>query len=873
MTWALPRAAPGRDERGAAGGGIGWREQQRVKGEGRFGLVALVAGVSGRRLCGTRSVTRRLAAGLVGLGALLAGGCERQAASGRSDNQPDVLASAPRSWPELLRWAGRKLDGALPTVPIPDQPRMPGPRWPVDRLAAARRLAQARARIDWRPRRAALRPLVELRNLRSDQSSTRVASGVRRKFTPDGRDALVMAVGGFSVRRERVGAIELELRVPFGRHFVLQWGKAGQIVVPVRTHDGPFAVTIPTDGFAEWHGPLNKLLLIADGTGAGVLEVRRLAFLPHSDAFPEPFGPARVNLGDEIRSAIYMHSSADGPARLTFRRLRVPPRGRFSFGLGVLRPAEGSAHAMMRVRVGGPGQSKVLFEQRVDADGAWHDARIELGNAAGGRVDLTLEVEAPSGTVVFWGNPTVYQPVEEAPVVVIYLIDTVAAGHVSLYGYGRRTMPRLAQFAAGGVWFAQAFSNSPRTIESIPDLLFSMPTERHGVDHNLTPAPPGLVSLAEILRDAGFATVSFCTNVNAGPRQGMDQGFETFFDRIGYWWTHVDRTVPLEEADRWLAWHADRPMFLYVHTAEPHAPYTPPAGYAGRFDADYRGRFDGTYDRRRGFHRIRDRRRQARDVQHIEALYDEEILYADARFGMFLDLLAERGLKDRAWVFVVSDHGEAFLEHGVWEHGLDLHGEQTRIPLVTAGPMVRARGRVDVPVQLMDVMPTILDALDLPQPYPLDGMSLMPLLAGSRSEGDAVLRRRYLFGSNHNYRATQQRIEYYTIEDGRWKLLFSARPYAASDGVKSRFSLYDLSRDPGERRNLIAEQRDVARRLLEVLLRWRLGQRPYAHEAGPATFGAGESRSLQAMGYVGGTPVEPAARRPEGEPKQTESTP
>ena len=148
--------------------------------------------------------------------------------------------------------------------------------------------------------------------------------------------------------------------------------------------------------------------------------------------------------------------------------------------------------------------------------------------------------------------------------------------------------------------------------------------------------------------------------------------------------------------------------------------------------------------------------------------------------------------------------------------------------------------------------------------------------ADSGGRGAPTLGRRYIFGSNHNYRATHKRLEYYVIEDGRWKLLFSFRPYRASDGTRSRFSLYDLQNDPGEQRNVIAEQRAIARRLIGQLVRWRIGHRPYAHEGGPATFGAGESRSLQAMGYVGGAPPEEPespGTGPTGEPQPAEPRP
>ncbi|RMF76715.1 MAG: hypothetical protein D6744_12075, partial [Planctomycetota bacterium] len=413
------------------------------------------------------------------------------------------------------------------------------------------------------------------------------------------------------------------------------------------------------------------------------------------------------------------------------------------------------------------------------------------------------------------------------------------------------TTPFLQSLAQRGTWFANAFSNSPRTVESIPDLMLSMTTERHGVYHNLTPAPLELVTLAESMRAAGFATASFVTNVYAGPRAHMDQGFDTFVDKIGFWWTTdrsiADRTVPIEEASAWIAAHKDRPMFMYIHTAEPHAPYTPPEGFANRFDPGYTGRFDGNY-RPLNFHSARD----PRDIQHIAALYDEEIAYADSRLARFWQALSTLGVDKRANVVVTSDHGEEFVQHGYWEHGLNLHNEQTRVPLVFFGPLFGAVGRIDTPAQIMDIMPTLLELFDVPPPHDLGGDSLLPLLRGETGEPVAGLSSRPIFSSNYNFLPRQNFVEYQVTRDG-WKLVYSKNPWRLG-GPPTRFKLFDLKADARERNNLLMQYPDKARALAETLIVWRAAQRPYARSAASdvAVQDAAQIRDLEAMGYVGG---------------------
>jgi len=210
-------------------------------------------------------------------------------------------------------------------------------------------------------------------------------------------------------------------------------------------------------------------------------------------------------------------------------------------------------------------------------------------------------------------------------------------------------------------------------------------------------------------------------------------------------------------------------------------------------------------------------------------------------------------LLERADFLVTSDHGEEFLQHNDWEHGRNLHNEETRIPLVAFGPSFARRGRVEVPVQLLDVMPTVLDMFDLPTPYELHGESLMPILrAGTAGDRPETLRHRKIYGSNHNYRIEYKVLEYSVIEDGRWKLVLGAAPTGMyRGGPKSRFMLFDVSGDPRERLNAVYVRQDISRRLIEDVIRWRSAQHVYMPgRRGPTLIDSEHMRQLKAMGYV-----------------------
>ncbi len=782
------------------------------------------------------------------------GGCDRSDTSRRDSRTGPAAAvesEAPTEWPAFEAWVAEEIQKSREAVPLPSDPVLAEPKWPCRRLDQA--LDQAEITCTWRAGDDDTKPLITLGPFRGDEQAATFTA--EKTFDRKLGWGLQMNVSGFLVQCEDVGRVSIDIHAPYGRHLDLRWSEGGYIRIPVPDNEQAWKLDIATDGLTNWTGPLEMLLIRSDGFEEGVFEIRGLSFYGHENAFAKPVGRRRVSVNHERRGTIYTHC----PAEVKFTNCAVPADGILTVGLAALAPdrkqaAAGNATAVdFEIVVEDAGGGTTVFDRRMDTLEQWSDVAVSLAPWAGREVAITLKTHADQpGVVALWGNPTIYQPVAEPPIMILYLIDTLGAKHCSLYGYERATTPRLEAIAEQGVWFAHTYANSPVTVTSVPDTQLSMPTERHGVYHASIGAPLELVTIADAMRAAGFATASFITNANAGVRQNMDQGFDEFFPRALFHWqerTSADRSVPIEGVLNWFEKHRDRPAFVYVHTCEPHAPYTPPAGFTGHFDPDYHGRIDGTMDEKTGFFAAH----SPRDIEHVTALYDEECLYADSRLGEFLDTLETKGFLDRVNLFVIADHGEELQEHGHWGHGFGLYNEVLRVPLVAAGPLITARGRRDTQANLYDIMPTILDLFNVPQPYELFGTSLRTLMQTDAGERPAELSpARTTYTSHHRYRGRKQ-VEYAVVEARKWKLHYR---YMLEDKPAypkpARFELYDLENDPDERQDLIDERKDIARRLMCKLVAYAREQHPYdTNLTGDGlNFDANQIRELEQLGYI-----------------------
>jgi len=366
------------------------------------------------------------------------------------------------------------------------------------------------------------------------------------------------------------------------------------------------------------------------------------------------------------------------------------------------------------------------------------------------------------------------------PHVIIYMVDTLRADHLGVYGYERSTTPKLDAFAREAVVFDRTWSTSSWTRPAIASLLTGLAPSGHGATTRATGLDPSAVLLAERLHALGHHTAAFVTNPNVLPVWGFDRGFDAFYD--------IESVARSARADRvnevvfeHLAGLKDeeggQPLFLYIHTRDPHDPYDPPPPFDTRFDGD-----------------------------PLVAAYDGEIAFNDDQFGRLLDFLKQRGIYDESIIVFVSDHGEELNERGKLGHGHSLHEELVRVPLVVKLPGGELGGsRIASPATLVDLVPTLLARLGVPAPDALEGIDLLA--------EDAAPRQRPIFAELDLLAAKRQNVMA-GVRLGDHKLVEVSEPEPAT-------LLFDLAADPGELNDLSASDAATRAALQRVLDDWR----------------------------------------------------
>jgi arylsulfatase A-like enzyme len=429
--------------------------------------------------------------------------------------------------------------------------------------------------------------------------------------------------------------------------------------------------------------------------------------------------------------------------------------------------------------------------------------------------------------------------------VLLITIDTLRADHMGAYGYRRPTSPRLDALARRGVVFDQAYTYWPKTRGSFVGIM----TGRFASQTGYGKSHPLLLdfnpTLASVLKSAGYETAATVDNPNVAASLGYARGF----DRYRETWeesglaSEMDRTRAITaDGVRYLAGaKPDRPFFLWLHYVNPHAPYEPPAPWDKAFLDDEASRgprlrpVDGFHDGVPKQWAV-----PGKTLGWYVAQYDGEIAAVDAEVGSLVEALDASAVRDRTLVVVTSDHGESLGEHGYYfDHGEDLFDPSMRIPLIVAGPGVKAGARAGVLATTLDLVPTLLDAVKVSYPPDLAGDSLLP---ATRGEGRPEHRR--LQGQNDRNLL------------GAWDRRFKV--VATPSDAGARYALYDRESDPGETRDASGAQPDRARqerRELE-LFRERIDaqlvktRRLLEGQSGEERLTPEACERLKAMGYV-----------------------
>jgi arylsulfatase A-like enzyme len=434
--------------------------------------------------------------------------------------------------------------------------------------------------------------------------------------------------------------------------------------------------------------------------------------------------------------------------------------------------------------------------------------------------------------------------------VILVLVDTLRADHLSCYGYQANRTPAIDGLARDGTRFARAFAQASWTRPSIATILTSLYPSSHRAIHKSDVLPASVVSLAEVMQTAGYRTIGFANNINVAPLFNFQQGFdeyvflepafffgaseaaaqltiynqlrlmrERYFSRL----KHVENYYQPAEVVTgrgldWIARNGDRPFFLMLHYMDPHDPY---------FTHPWNGE---------AFARVANPNPARGLADRYRSAYDGEISYLDTQLDRLFRELRARGVYDRSLIVLTSDHGEEFCEHGGWWHGTTLYDEQIAVPLVVKPPAGGPAGAVNEGLaSSVDIAPTILAIAGIAVPDAMVGKPL-GLLASAPAPRE------------HSF--AESALEGNILQSFRtdaWKLIH-ANP-ANPRGLPER-QLFEVASDPGEQRDLFSGRPQEAGMLASSMEAVRQRAAAVAAQASETAIDRATEERLRALGYV-----------------------
>jgi arylsulfatase A-like enzyme len=433
--------------------------------------------------------------------------------------------------------------------------------------------------------------------------------------------------------------------------------------------------------------------------------------------------------------------------------------------------------------------------------------------------------------------------------VFLITVDTLRADHLSAYGYARATSPELDKLGASGVTFERAIAQWPKTGSSFASMFTGLYPHTTGITHKAAVRVPAeYLTLPELFKDNGYTTVAVQSNPVLASRFGWNTGFDEYLQSWGSGDVPPEPQAlrPLVHAGKVnelalpaLEKHAgaDR-LFVWLHYSDPHAPYVLPEGAENPFLEDPHFTQEATVPPRvTPVYRLGGRM----DLKYYVAQYDANVRVVDRAIREVLDKARSLGLLEDSLIVFTADHGESLGEHDSWfEHGPLPYNTTSHVPLFFVGKGIPAAKRVNRPVELVDLYPTLLDLVDPGREVQdLEGQSLAPFLQGKDTEE----------GFRVAYsEAGRRRDRYHTVQDATWKLIFNSGRKRAVASATGGFELYNLAEDPDETHNLAAANTAELRRLRGDLLAWMRTARSQGGDedvVDPET-----ERALRALGYA-----------------------
>jgi len=422
----------------------------------------------------------------------------------------------------------------------------------------------------------------------------------------------------------------------------------------------------------------------------------------------------------------------------------------------------------------------------------WIHVNVPIG--ASGKGELKLMVDGPLAenpdAIKFWGQPAVYHPDQRYGRNVLLIgVDTMRRDSCTPFDGRPEIMPSLDVISEECTLFTHTWSQAPWTLPSFASMItgrYPSPIGATGYNERL---PLSAKTVGEIVREYGYATETVCGNPWLGnPNSGFHQGMD------GLWYQRNSRGhESIAKAKEFMRRAEDRDWFCFLHFQDPHTSYEPLAQYADRLcDPSYEGQYkyefmDESKWRSDGFTPDED------DLGQVRGLYDAECAFVDFSLRQLFAWMDENGFLENTLVIFAGDHGEEFFEHGSFGHGQNHYEELVRMPLIVKGPGFPEGGEIDVPTGNMDIVPTILEYLEIPLPEDLPGVPLQDIISGEYSET------RVIYGEECNADSVKFGVEW---------------PYKCILNFSTgETQLYDLEDDPGETTDISDGEPELVERL------------------------------------------------------------
>ena len=470
------------------------------------------------------------------------------------------------------------------------------------------------------------------------------------------------------------------------------------------------------------------------------------------------------------------------------------------------------------------------------------------------RLRLVLPLAVLSMFGAYWAYP-LRRPLDEGieavtsdpslPNIVLIILDTVRADHMSLYGYEVATTPKLEAFAREATLYSRATASSDMTLSSHGSIFTGLYAKSHGARFDPPERPFGVPlsedfdTLAEVLLDMGYATLGVVANHGyAGRGMNMNQGFQYYDDRRGVpllvpshdllirqlVFDILSPLLPQSASDKGFRTAeeinevvfgllgevavANNPFFLFINYMDAHWPYTPPSPYDTLFPGKNESVRTADYVAlERGVH-AGERRVPETWRRHMVSQYDGALAYLDDQVALLIDRLKTLDAYDNTLIIITSDHGEAFGRRDLIGHGVSVYQDQVHVPLLVKWPNSEEGRRVQELVSHVDLFPTVLDLLGREATGPSAGVSLLELTPGTARH---VVSESYLNRSLARRHPRHDRLER-ALFVGDWKLVVSS---------KGKRELYALHQDPNEHHDLSREEPEEAAALMDLLEHWR----------------------------------------------------